>query len=149
MLTFPAILIFASVAPVGVLRAKLFGTPPMDRLAAPPALFGEEGEAIPNCVFLFCHLRSSRTACVQLDIPDSHYSPGPPEMEFRRQGPRGNNHTAFLRFPAAWVYTMDTMDTMGRERRMPSHSSACPQALGSGFLQCQQNPSREWERPEE
>ncbi len=94
MLTFPAILVLASVAPVGVLRAKLFGTPPMDRLAAPPALFGEEGEAIPNCVFLFCHLRSSRTARVQLDIPDSHYSPGPPEMEFRRQGPRGNTGTA-------------------------------------------------------
>lgn len=54
MLTFPAILIFASVAPVGVLRAKLFGTPPMDRLVPAPALLGEERDVVPDCVFL-CH----------------------------------------------------------------------------------------------
>lgn len=62
MLTFPAILILAAIALVGVLRTKLFGTPLVDRLTPAPAFLGEKLEGVTNCVFLLNHYALSKAA---------------------------------------------------------------------------------------
>lgn len=54
MLTFPTISVLAAIAPIRILRAKLFGTPAVDRLGPATALLREEGDGVPDCVF-FCH----------------------------------------------------------------------------------------------
>ena len=58
MLTFPTISVLAAIAPVWILRAKLFRATAVNRLGSAATFLGEKGNAVPDCVFL-CHAYTS------------------------------------------------------------------------------------------